>query len=131
MYSDMSRRTIAVSSLKRYSASALVSSVLPTPVGPKNMNEPIGQFTGALEFGFALRVGEFGAQAVELAFQLLGIGELVLLRTPARRQRRRLLLEIGQFLFQCLQPALRARIGFLLQRLLLDLEPDDFPVHRI
>ena len=44
MYSDMSRRTIAVSSLKRYSASALVSSVLPTPVGPRNMNEPIGRF---------------------------------------------------------------------------------------
>src|SRR5512138_2145429 len=41
---DMSRRTIAVSSLNRYSASALVSSVLPTPVGPKNMNEPIGRF---------------------------------------------------------------------------------------
>src|SRR3979409_2102548 len=44
MYSDMSRRTIAVSSLNRYSASALVSSVLPTPVGPRNMNEPIGRF---------------------------------------------------------------------------------------
>src|SRR3981189_1289437 len=44
MYSDMSRRTIAVSSLNRYSASALVSSVLPTPVGPKNMNEPIARF---------------------------------------------------------------------------------------
>src|SRR3954464_15921592 len=43
MYSDMSRRTIAVSSLKRYSASAFVSSVLPTPVGPRNMNEPIGR----------------------------------------------------------------------------------------
>ena len=44
MYSDMSRRTIAVSSLNRYSASAFVSSVLPTPVGPRNMNEPIGRF---------------------------------------------------------------------------------------
>jgi hypothetical protein len=44
MYSDMSMRTSAVSSSNRYSASALVSSVLPTPVGPKNMNEPIGRF---------------------------------------------------------------------------------------
>src|SRR3569623_840186 len=43
MYSDMSMRTSAVSSSKRYSARAFVSSVLPTPVGPKNMNEPIGR----------------------------------------------------------------------------------------
>src|SRR5271165_6242225 len=44
MYSDMSIRTIAVSSSNRNEASALVSSVLPTPVGPRNMNEPIGRF---------------------------------------------------------------------------------------
>ena len=44
MYSDMSMRTIALSSSNRKDASALVSSVLPTPVGPKNMNEPIGRF---------------------------------------------------------------------------------------
>ncbi len=44
MYSLMSRRVIAVSSSNRNSASALVSSVLPTPVGPRNRNEPIGRF---------------------------------------------------------------------------------------
>ena len=44
MYSDMSMRTIALSSSNRKAASALVSSVLPTPVGPRNMNEPIGRF---------------------------------------------------------------------------------------
>src|SRR5437763_10880715 len=33
----------AVSSSNRNSASALVSSVLPTPVGPRNRNEPIGR----------------------------------------------------------------------------------------
>ena len=33
MYSDMSMRTIALSSSNRNAASALVSSVLPTPVG--------------------------------------------------------------------------------------------------
>ena len=43
MYSDMSMRTIARSSSNRNSASALVSSVLPTPVGPRNRNEPIGR----------------------------------------------------------------------------------------
>ena len=44
MYSDMSMRTIACSSLNRNAASARLSSVLPTPVGPRNMNEPIGRF---------------------------------------------------------------------------------------
>ena len=43
----------------------------------------------------------------------------------------RLLLEFGEFLLQRLQAALRAGVAFLLQRFLLDLEPDDFPVHRI
>src|SRR4026209_1940946 len=43
MYSDMSVRSSALSSSNRYSANALVSSVLPTPVGPRNMNEPIGR----------------------------------------------------------------------------------------
>jgi hypothetical protein len=43
MYSDMSMRTMACSSSNRKAASARVSSVLPTPVGPRNMNEPIGR----------------------------------------------------------------------------------------
>ena len=37
-------RTIAFSSSNRNSASARASSVLPTPVGPRKMNEPIGRF---------------------------------------------------------------------------------------
>src|SRR5579875_1662479 len=44
MYSDISMRTIALSSSNRNSASALANSVLPTPVGPRNRNEPIGRF---------------------------------------------------------------------------------------
>ena len=44
MNSDMSMRTIASSVSNRKFASALVSSVLPTPVGPRNRNEPIGRF---------------------------------------------------------------------------------------
>src|SRR5690625_4887443 len=39
----MSMRTIARSSSKRNSASALASSVLPTPVGPRNRKEPVGR----------------------------------------------------------------------------------------
>ena len=44
MYSLMSMRTMAFSSSNRKSASALASSVLPTPVGPRNRNDPVGRF---------------------------------------------------------------------------------------
>ena len=40
----MSTRISASSSSNRNSASALASSVLPTPVGPAKMNEPAGRF---------------------------------------------------------------------------------------
>src|SRR5204862_422097 len=40
----MSSRTIARSSSNMNSASARASSVLPTPVGPRKTNEPIGRF---------------------------------------------------------------------------------------
>src|SRR5438270_862567 len=43
MYSDMSTRMSAFSSPNRYSASVRASSVLPTPVGPRKMNEPTGR----------------------------------------------------------------------------------------
>ena len=44
MYSDMSTRISAFSSPKRNSARARASSVFPTPVGPRKMNEPTGRF---------------------------------------------------------------------------------------
>jgi len=47
IYSLMSIRTIFVSSSNKYAAKLLASSVLPTPVGPKNKKEPIG-FVGSL-----------------------------------------------------------------------------------
>ena len=53
MYSDMSMRTIACSESNMNSASARASSVLPTPVGPRNRKLPIGR----------LRVREPGARA--------------------------------------------------------------------
>ncbi len=43
MYSLMSMRTMECSSSKRNSASARAVSVLPTPVGPRKMNEPMGR----------------------------------------------------------------------------------------
>jgi hypothetical protein len=39
MYSDMSSRTMFFSSSNRSAASAFASSVLPTPVGPRNRND--------------------------------------------------------------------------------------------
>ncbi len=42
MNSDISIRTMASSVSKRNDASALHNSVLPTPVGPRNRNEPLG-----------------------------------------------------------------------------------------
>ena len=44
MYSLMSSWMSASSSSKRNSASVLASSVLPTPVGPRKMNDPPGRF---------------------------------------------------------------------------------------
>ena len=43
MYSDMSSWMRWLSSPKRNSASVLASSVLPTPDGPRKMNEPLGR----------------------------------------------------------------------------------------
>src|SRR2546430_543828 len=44
MYSDMSICTSASSLPNMNFASAFASSVFPTPVGPRKMNEPMGRF---------------------------------------------------------------------------------------
>src|SRR5438309_1593587 len=108
MYSDISMRMSACSSSNRNSASALVSSVLPTPVGPKNMNELIG-----------------------LGLELLRVRQLLLLRLPSRGEIGGALFERDQFLFQVLQALSRSRVALLLERLLLDLESDHLAVDRI
>ena len=48
MYSLISMRTMFFSSSNRHSASALASSVLPTPVGPRNKKLPMGRFSSAM-----------------------------------------------------------------------------------
>ena len=45
MYSDISILIMFFSVSKRASESAFASSVLPTPVGPIKINEPIGLFS--------------------------------------------------------------------------------------
>ena len=94
-------------------------------------NLAVGKLAGLLEFAAPLRIGELRPRRVELALELLRIGKLALLRLPARRQVGRLLLQRGQFLLEILQPRLGARIAFLLQRLLLDLQPHDLAVDGI
>ncbi len=47
MNSDMSMRTMASSVSNRKLASDLHSSVLPTPVGPRNRKEPLGRLGSA------------------------------------------------------------------------------------
>ena len=44
MYSDISKRMMLLSEPNISPANALANSVLPTPVGPRNINEPIGRF---------------------------------------------------------------------------------------
>ena len=60
-----------------------------------------------------------------------GAVELVLLALPFGRERRGSFLELRQLLVEALQAVLRARIVFLLQRLVLDLAADDLAVDGI
>src|SRR5207245_1483515 len=91
MYSDMSMRTIARSSSKRNSASARASSVLPTPVGPRNMNEPIGRFGSDSpardrRIAFATALGALLVELCLLEALLAGLDreDRVLLGLPVR-----------------------------------------------
>ena len=84
----------------------------------------------ALVFALALRVGELGAQLIELGLELLRV-ELFLLALPPCREVGGFLLQRDQLLFQPLEPLLGARIAFLLERLLLDLEPHDLAIDQI
>src|SRR5436305_975364 len=70
MYSLMSMRIIAFSSSNKNSARARESSVFPTPVGPRKMKEPIGEFLlGIAETLFTRRIFLF-LQRLPLHFML-------------------------------------------------------------
>ncbi len=53
IYSDISILTILSSLSNKFLAKVFASSVLPTPVGPKNINDPIG-FLSSLRPALAL-----------------------------------------------------------------------------
>src|SRR6202035_5452210 len=85
MYSDMSTRISAFSSPKRYSARVRASSVLPTPVGPRKMNEPTGRrlsLRPARDRGH--RVPLAHDAAVEGLFHARELGGLLLLELGQR-----------------------------------------------
>src|SRR5260370_683400 len=106
----MSMRTIARSSSKRNSASALASSVLPTPVGPRNRKLPVGPLQLAL-------------RALQLLGQRRDPLDLLLLQTPPLGEGGQRLAAVGQLLAQAGQALDGGRVGLLGQRHLLDLQP--------
>ena len=88
----------------------------------------VGKLARLGEVALALRLFELDARLVELFLDLGGDAELLLLRPASGASAGRLLLEVGEFLLQLDQPVLRGRVGFLLQRLALDLELHDAAV---
>src|SRR2546429_649435 len=117
----MSTRTSACSSSKRNAASALVSSVLPTPVGPKNMKEPL--LVGEVAFALG-RLGR-GPRSPQLFLGRPRGRKLLLLPLLVARQRGGLFLQMGQVLLELGEPVLRGAVGLFLQRLALDLHLHD------
>ena len=67
MYSDMSKRISAWSLPNRKLASARASSVLPTPVGPRNTKLPTGRFG----FFSPARERRIAREIAEMAFSWL------------------------------------------------------------
>src|SRR5438876_708172 len=92
-------RIMARSSSKRSWARARANSVLPTPVGPRKMNEPFELFA-------------------QLADSLHGLLFFLPLRLEAVLFR----LQVGEFLLQLGQPIARGGILFFLQGFALDLQ---------
>ncbi len=65
------------------------------------------------------------------SFNFWALGQFLLFGLPLRGQFGRLLLELGEFLFEPLQALARGGVGFLLQRLALDLQLHDAAVELV
>ena len=94
-------------------------------------DDAVGELAGSGPVAAALHLLQFDARLVELLLQFLRAGELLLLGLPLCGQLGRLLLELGQFLIEPLQPFARGRVGLLLQRLALDLQLHDTPIELV
>ena len=88
----------------------------------------IGEFAGAGEIAAALRDLDFLAGGVQLFLQALDVGDGFLFFLPFGGQRGGFVLQLGQFMFQRRQAVLGGLVGFLLQRLALDLQLHDAAV---
>src|SRR2546422_656514 len=141
----MSRRTIASSSSNRCRASARASSVLPTPVGPRNRNEPMGR-RGSLRPARARRIASLVAWTASSwpttrSCRRVSISSSLRLSpsshppsrapVPLLAQPVAAVFELDNLLFQRGQAVAARGVIFLLQRLTLDLQLHDPPVDLI
>src|SRR5438445_98128 len=110
----MSMRTIACSSSNRNSASVLASSVLPTPVGPRNRNEPIGRFGS-----------ESPDRLRRIALATADLADRLLLGFPVRLHAGRLLAQPGELGVERVEPLAAGFVGLLGEGHALDLELAD------
>ena len=88
-------------------------------------------FGGAVEVVFALCLVQFRVELFNLFTQLLNLADGVLFVFPLGLHLVELGAHIGQLFLDVLKMFLRQRVGFLLQRRLLDLVPHDLAVQLI
>ena len=88
-------------------------------------NDAVGHLAGALEFALALGDRQFVAGIIELLLELGGEAELLLFRLPAGRSASASSSSPASSISSCFEPVLRRLVGFLLQRLALDLQLHD------
>src|SRR5258705_202278 len=115
----MSTRTMLSSVSNNVAASVFASSVLPTPVGPRKMNEPIGR-----QVEVVAPLGVLGGlpYPVDLLAQRLHLAQSLALGLPLGSQGIGLGPEVGQFAAQLFQPLLAGRIVLFGEGGVLDLE---------
>ena len=91
----------------------------------------VSQLAGLGEVAAALRLLQLDARVIEVFLDLLRGAELLLLLVPALAERVGGLFEIDDLLLQLGQPVLGGGVRLLLQRLALDLELHQAPVHLV
>ena len=92
----------------------------------------VAELRGGLVVGLALRLVDRGPGAARARSWSARIAcDRVLLGRPALLHRAGLLLDVGQFLLECLEPGLGGVVLLLAQRLALDLELDPPPLELV
>src|SRR5436189_117138 len=128
MYSLMSMRIMLSSLSKSDSASARASSVLPTPVGPRKMNEPMGRLGSfrlgdfailerrhAAEVAVALGLFHFVAGQFEGFAKFLDVLDDALLAVPLRFEGVALTFEFSHLFLKRREAFLAGLVFFLAQ----------------